>query len=100
MEGGDGVAHIRKWWWWGGGFANCKAEEGVGAKNPKLSVCGLVSGVPCVMAVWGDTGRLWVRVNDMEVVGGLCVCQRKARGRGLGQKTETGRSSLGFGCAV
>ena len=100
MEGGGGAAHIRKWWWWGAGFANCEAEEGVGAKNPKPSVCGLVSGVPCVTAVWDDTGRLWVRVNDMKAAGGLRVRQREARGRGLGQKTETGRSSLGFGRAV
>src|ERR1700676_1545293 len=48
MEGGGGAAHIRKWWWWGRGFANCEAEEGVGAKNPKPSVCGLVFSGPWV----------------------------------------------------
>ena len=41
-----------------------------------------------------------MRVNDMKAAGGLRVHQREARGRGLGQKTETGRSSLGFGRAV
>jgi hypothetical protein len=51
MGGGSGVVCIRQWWWWGGAFANCEAEEGVGAKNPKPSRRGSISGAPCQTAV-------------------------------------------------
>ena len=51
------------------------------AKNPKPRVCGSVSGAPCEMAMWDDAGRWWVRVNDMEVVGGGCVCTNARPGR-------------------
>jgi hypothetical protein len=72
------------------------------AKNPKPRVCDSVSGAPCETAVWDDAGRWWVQVNDMEAVGGHCVCasQREARGRDLGQKPENERSLLSFGCAM
>jgi hypothetical protein len=48
---GGGVARIRQWWWWGDAFANCEVEEGVWAKNPKLSVHRSVSGMLCETAV-------------------------------------------------
>jgi hypothetical protein len=87
MGGGCGEVGIRKWWWWGAWFANPKAEEGVGAKNPKPSVCGSVSGVLCKTAVWGNAGTCWVQVNGMEVVRGVHICQCEA-GAGFGPKTQ------------
>jgi hypothetical protein len=94
------VARIRQWWWWwGGAFANREAEEGFGAKNPKPSVRGSVSGAPWETAVWGSAGRWWVWVNAIEA-GGLRVRQCKARGRGLGQnpKPSVGGSVSGVLC--
>ena len=69
-------------------FANTRPGGGVWAENPKLSVCGSVSGVPCEMATQGDGGRWWVQVGNMEAAGVLRVHQREARGRGLSQKSE------------
>jgi hypothetical protein len=56
-----------------------EGRGGIWIKNPKLSICGSVSGVLCKTAVWGNTGRWWVRVNGGEVVGGLRVRQREGR---------------------
>ena len=76
--------------------------QGVGfrPKTPKPSICGSVSDVPCETAVWGDTGKWGVRVNDIEAAGGLRVCQCEAGGQDLSKKHETERSWLGFGRAV
>ena len=53
-------------WWWDGvdkvvvavGLCvhKCKWEEGLRAENPKLSLCGSVSGAPCEMAVEDEGG--------------------------------------------
>ena len=39
-------------------------------------------------------------VDIAEVVGGLIIGQREARGQGFGQKPETEQSWLGFGHAT
>ena len=89
--------------WWGQGccmFANMRPGGRIWAKYLKLSICGSVSGVLCEMAVWGDARRWWVRVNNMDVVGGQHVCPHEAGQQDLGQKPETERSWHSFGCAV
>jgi hypothetical protein len=65
-------------------FANARPGGWGLGKNPKPSVCRSVSGAPCETTVWGDAGRWWVWVNDMEAEGGLRVRQREARGQDLG----------------
>jgi hypothetical protein len=45
-------------------------------------------GTPCETAMWGDAGRWWVQVDEMEAVGGLHIHQCKARKWDLGQKLE------------
>jgi hypothetical protein len=75
-------------------FANARPGGGFGAKNPKPSVCGSVSGVPCETAAWGDGGRWQVQVGDIEAAWVLCICQCEAGGRGLGRKPETEPQSL------
>ena len=82
-------------------FANVRPKGRVWAKKkPKPSVCGSVLGVPCKTAAWGDGGRWWVWVGDMEAAWVLHVCQRQAGGWGLDQKPKTEHLWLGFGGAV
>jgi len=83
MLGGGGCGSMT-WRLWGG-CANVRPGGEIWAKNPKPSVRCSVSGAPCETAVWGDAGRWWVRINDMEAAGGLRMRQREARGRGLGR---------------
>jgi hypothetical protein len=54
-------------------FANAKPGGGIWAKNPKPSVRGSVLGTPWETAVGGGAKRWWVRVDGMEVAGGLRV---------------------------
>ena len=101
MLGGGGCGSMT-WRWWGG--AVCAPTRGQGARfRPKTRNRAFVAQFRVRRVkrqCGGDAGRWWVRVNDIEAVGGLRVRQREARRRGLGQKPETERSSLGFGCAV
>jgi hypothetical protein len=77
-----------------------EARGEVWAKNPKPSIHRSVLGVPCEKAVWDDAEKWWLQVDGMVAAGGLRVCQREAGGQGLGQKSKTEHSSLGFGCAM
>ena len=43
----------------------CEVIGQVWAKNTKLRIHRLVSGVPCKMEICGNTIRWWVQVNDM-----------------------------------
>ena len=61
-------------------FTDTRPKGGVWAKDLKPSVHSSVLGVPYETVAWGDDGRWWVQVDNMEVVGGLHVCQCKARG--------------------
>jgi hypothetical protein len=81
-------------------FANARLGSGVWAKNPKPSVRGSISGVPCETAVWGDVVRWWVQVDAVVAAEGPRVRQREAGERVLGQKPETKHSWLDFGGAV
>jgi hypothetical protein len=56
-------------------FANARAVGRVCAKNPKSNIHSSVSAVWHKMEGWDDDGRLWVRVDGMEVSGGLRVRQ-------------------------
>ena len=75
-------------------------RRGVLVKNPKSSRCGSVMGVLCEKAVVGGAGRWWVWTMGTEMTGGLHVCKREVGGQGLGQKPESERLWLDFGCAM
>ena len=59
-------------------FANARAVGRVCAKTPKPSIHSSVLAMRHKMEAWDDDGRLWVRVDGMEVLGGLRVRQREA----------------------
>jgi hypothetical protein len=59
------------------------------AENRKPSVGGSISGTPCETATWGDGGRWWVRVGEVQAAGGPHVHQCEAGGRDSGQKPKT-----------
>jgi len=70
------------------------------AKKQKPSRRGSISGAPLGTAAEGDGGMGWGSVYQVVVVVELCVRETQGRGRGLGQKTETEPSWLGFVRAV
>jgi hypothetical protein len=107
------VYHVKRWcgvalggsgcmlmaWRWQGGcaFADVKPGGGMWAKNPKPSMCGLVSGTLCKRGVGWCLDVVGARLLHG---GGLRVCQREAKGQDLSQKPETKHVWLGFGHAV
>lgn len=48
-------------------FADAKPGGGMWVKNPKPSMCGLVSGMLCGPEVWGGAWMWWVHIDCMEV---------------------------------
>ena len=75
---------------------SCAGGSRFWAKNTKPSVHCSVSGVPCETVMWDNAWRWWVRVDEMEAAGGLCIRQREARWRDLGQKIENRASVAWF----
>ena len=72
-DGGDGEgAHVQ--------------EGGAGVKKYENQV--EWSGVPHEMAAWGNDGRLWVQVDDMEAVGAVHSPMQGWGGWGLGQNLK------------
>ena len=86
VKGDDGVKWLRQWG--GCAFTNMRQRRWGLGQNLKLSICGLISDMPCEMAVWSNGRRWWVRVDGMEVPGGLRIRQREAGGAGLGQNPK------------
>ena len=78
VKGDDGVKWLRQRGCCA--FANARQRRWGLGQNLKPSFCGSISDALCEMAVWSDGGRWWVRVDGMEVPGGLRIRQCKARG--------------------
>jgi hypothetical protein len=78
---------LMRWRQWRGHmFTNVRPRGWIWAKNKKRSVHGSVFGTLCETEMWGDAGRWWVRVDEMEAAGGLRIHQHEAKGLDLGQK--------------
>ena len=73
-----------------------EAGEGVGAKNPKPSRWGSISGTPFETVMASDGGRWWRGVYEAAMASGRLV--RKMRGwRGFGPETPKRAAVARFG---